>query len=259
MNDPTVCGRIAGEVLANYSTRFKRVVFTGDPDFHAAAIQGFASGGRASPSTETLRRGNSMLKGEEAHLYVGSCVVCEQGLGSSDFCDLAILLDTSHKSHEMQFLHSSCMSNARQKFPKHQRMLLPDITKNAKSFLAALDLNGNGFVEKAELKCICALLWDGELPRDREAFEKDFETRFAMWDADSSENLNMKQITSIKAVAPTPGNTAAAPSKGTGKGAGKGIALDSVPIPCIEWVQEQAKRKKQAASKPSAAAHATGR
>merc|ERR1712110_1306058 len=98
--------------------------------------------------------------------------------------DLAILLDTSHKLHKMQFLHSACTGNANKKFPDHKSMLLPDITMNAQSFLSALDLNGNGFVEKQELKCICALLWEGDVSKDSVAFEKDFEERFQIWDAD---------------------------------------------------------------------------
>lgn len=245
-NDPRDCGRVVGEVLAGYQSRFKSVVFTGDPAFYKAALDGFASGANAAPSGTSVRRGSCCLKSPEAHLYVGTCVICGNGLGGSDFSELALLLDKSHKSHEMQFMHNTpaCMDNARRKFPKHQRMLLPDITKNAKSFLAALDLNGNGFIEKSELKCICALLWDGDLPRDREAFEKDFEARFAMWDSDRSGSVDIGQITKV---APPSGATVG-PSLGTGS---KGIGLNSVPQTCIEWVQEQAKSKKKVAGKPA--------
>merc|ERR1719265_233322 len=52
-NDPKVVGRICGEALYNYSTRFKRAVFTGNEDFHAAALEGFkaASGTGVPPVT----------------------------------------------------------------------------------------------------------------------------------------------------------------------------------------------------------------
>merc|ERR1712216_822279 len=188
-----------------------------------------------APEARLSSSGSCPALPAEAHLYVGSCVVCNDGLGGSDFLALSVLLDKSHKSHQMKFLHSSCKPRVRDKpqFKNHQVMDLPDITKSAASVLKALDLNGNGFVEKSELKCICALLWDGDLQTDRAAFEKDFEDNFAAWDSDHSGNVNLKQIQS--------------PSKGASKGSGKAMSLDSVPKSCIDWVQEQAKKKKDVA------------
>merc|ERR1711865_232479 len=119
-----------------------------------------------------------------------------------------------------------------------QPMDLPDVAKNAASLLKALDLNGNGFVQKSELKCICALLWDGELPKDRDTFEKEFEERFTTWDADHSGNVDIKQIDSLQQVAPPSGG--AKDKTVTTSANKKGMDLHNVPKSCIEWIQELA-------------------
>jgi hypothetical protein len=109
-NDPRDCGRVVGEVLAGYQSRFKSVVFTGDPAFYKAALDGFASGANAAPSGTSVRRGSCCLKSPEAHLYVGTCVICGNGLGGSDFSELALLLDKSQKkSRDAVHAQYSCM------------------------------------------------------------------------------------------------------------------------------------------------------
>lgn len=241
-NDPSVCGRICGEVLFNYSSRFKRAVFTGKEEFYQAATAAMktATTSGMPPVTADLSMRSCLAPlNTQAHLYAGNCVVCKRGLERSDFASLALLLDTTRMSHQMEFLHDSCAAAARSQFPKHQVMKLPDIASNAKSFLRALDLNGNGFVEKQELKCVCALLWRGDVAKETAAFEKDFEDRFAVWDADASGNLNKDQIQSNFK---SPKNQAAAPQK-KGKGS---ISLEATPETCIQWIQAQAKA--QAAS-----------
>merc|ERR1711918_326037 len=110
-------------------------------------------------------------------------------------------------------------------------MALPDITRNANSFLKALDLNGNGFVEKQELKCIAALFWEEDLSKDGAAFESAFEARFNSWDADNSGNVDLAQITKV--------NTK-----------GRSFALDKVPKSCIEWFQEEANKRRASKQAP---------
>jgi len=133
----------------------------------------------------------------------------------------------------MQFLLADCKTEAAKKFPKLRIMSLPDITKNPQSFLQALDLNGNGFVEKEEIKCVCALLWDGDVAKEPEKFEKEFEAQFAIWDADKSGNVDLKQI---EGVAPVAG----ANNKGGFTRAGS-LTLGNQS--CIKYVQAQAKKK----------------
>jgi len=71
---------------------------------------------------------------------------------------------------------------------------LPDVTKNAQSFLQALDLNGNGFVEKQEVRCLCALLWDGDVAKDPIAFDNHFEACWMSWDISKSGNMDINEI-----------------------------------------------------------------
>jgi len=237
-NDPHICGKILGETLFNYASRFRRAVFTGKEAFYHAAMEALrttSDSGIEPMTADLVKRGSLLPMKAEAHLYVGKCVVCGQGLASSDFASLAILLDKAHKSHQMQFLHDTCVSKAGKKFPKHQPMLLPDITKNAKSFLMALDLNGNGFVEKQELRCICALLWEGDLSKDVGEFERDFEQRFKSWDADQSGSVDLDQLSGV---GPKPQVT------GEKRDSTTSICLQNMPQSCFEWVQEQAKKHK---------------
>jgi len=222
-NDPKVCGRIVGEVLSNYSTRFRRAVFTGRHDFYLAAMQA-ASGARTVAQVAT--RSTAVPVDSQAHLLVGKCPVCNKDLGSN-FSNIAILVDKTHKSHQAQFIRETCIPAARKKFPQKEAIMLPDITKNATSFLKALDLNGNGFVEKQELKVICALLWEGDLSKEAARFETEFEARFRSWDADNSGNVDMAQIS---------GSFASV-------GGQASMNIGSMPQSCIEYVQEQARKK----------------
>jgi uncharacterized protein (TIGR02452 family) len=253
-NDPHLCGRICGEVLFNYSSRFKRAVFTGKSAFFAEAQEALAkaSSGGIMPITADLdQRGSVMPVDSKAHLYIGKCCACGRGLDGVDFNDLAILLDKSLKSTQMQFLHASCATAARSMFPKHQIMMLPDITRNAKSFFRALDLNGNGFIEKDELRCVCALLWDGDVATEAEAFEEDFSKRFDKWDADQSGHLIAKEVTgaavpksgaSGKAVA----KESAAATRIPSRKPSRGLCVESLEDhSCLEWFQEQARRRSQ--------------
>jgi len=231
-NDPKACGRIGGEVLSDYNTRFRRAVFTGNQEFYLAASQAAkdasASRAIALPISEIAKRSTVVPVKAQAHLLVGKCPVCNKGLLGSDFHNLAILLDKTHKSHEAQFIHDKCIKAGRNKIPKKEPIMLPDITKNATSFLKALDLNGNGFVEKQELKCICALLWEGDLSKEAARFETDFDEKFQSWDADSSGNVDIAQISgTFKSADDPPG----------------AMNIGSMPQSCIEYVQEQARKK----------------
>jgi len=264
-NDPNVCGRICGEVLFNYSARFKRAVFTGSSQFFAAAQDAIvkASKGGIKPITADIdQRGSVMPVDAKSHQYIGKCCVCNRGLADVDFSHLAILIDKSGKSTNMQFLHESCAQAARTKFPQHQIMNLPDITRNAQSFFKALDLNGNGFIEKDELRCVCALFWEGDLEKDAEAFETDFDSRFEAWDADQTGHVNVKEVVapqpnskvaSKSGAAPTAAMTAQAPKvdkdsevlvRAVARRKSNGLCVEAMhEQSCIVWFQEQAKKR----------------
>jgi hypothetical protein len=194
-NDPKVVGRICGEVLATYRSYFRRAVFTGAKDFYSAAADALKNASTSILSLpDAAKRGSVASVDAQAHLSVGNCVHCKKTIEKTDFHELALLIDTSKKSHKMQFLHNGCKVPAQKAFPKHRVMPLPDVTKNAQSFLQALDLNGNGLVEKQEVRCVCALLWDGDVAKDPAAFDKDFEARWMSWDVSKSGNMDIHEI-----------------------------------------------------------------
>lgn len=234
-NDPSVCGRICGEALFNYCSRFRRTVFTGNKSFFEAAQAAIskASAGGVMPITADLdQRGSMMPVDSQAHLYIGRCSVCGRGLAGIDFNSLAVLLDSGQKSTQMQFLHDNCLHGAKAKFPKQTVMRLPDITRNAKSFFKALDLNGNGYIEKAELRCVCALLWEGDLVADPSAFERDFDKRFDAWDIDQTGHVDRREVEA--AVTPQPSPNGGALAKGAAKGDDKkDAARPATPQPQI--------------------------
>jgi len=263
-NDPSVCGRICGEVLFNYSSRFKRAVFTGSSQFFAAAQGAIvkASTGGIKPITADIdQRGSVIPVDAESHQHIGKCCVCNRGLADIGFSRLAVLIDRSGKSTNMELLHDNCAQGARTKFPHHQIMTLPDITRNAQSFFKALDLNGNGFIEKDELRCVCAMLWEGDLERDREAFERDFGTRFEAWDAGQTGHGNVKEVLTPQPQPQAPKvcaasqatATAPAPEDGANPEAEArplmtresfGLCVDTMhEQSCTVWFQEQAKKR----------------
>jgi uncharacterized protein (TIGR02452 family) len=241
-NDPKIVGRICGEVLLTYKSYFKRAVFTGGKDFYSAASQALnnPSTGFVAPIVDVAKRGSSVLVDAHAHLSIGSCVQCGKTLEKADFKELALLIDMTKKSHKMQFLHCGCRVHAEKTFPQHRVMNLPDITKNAQSFLQALDLNGNGFVEKHEVRCLCALLWDGDVAKDTAAFEKDFEARWMTWDIDRSGNMDVGQIAGEPSKCRDPAAPAGAIS---GEACNESLDLASMSRCCISYLQTQAKKQ----------------
>jgi hypothetical protein len=244
-NDPKIVGRICGEVLFNYNTRFRRAVFTGNQEFFDAASEGFkaASGSGAPPITaDQCMRSCLTPLNADAHKYAGSCVICKRSLTGNAFGNIGIILDPSKNTHQMQFLHAECGLEVPKQYKDHRFMSLPDITVNAEKFLNALDLNGNGFVEKQEIKCVCALLWDGDVAKNPEQFEKEFEAHFAQWDADKSGNVDKAQLTGV---APAAGGQAAA--KDPKSGLQRSGSMKTSNQTCIEYVQAQAKKKKMMA------------
>mmetsp|Transcript_10387 Transcript_10387/g.18643 ORF Transcript_10387/g.18643 Transcript_10387/m.18643 type:complete len:674 (+) Transcript_10387:70-2091(+) len=220
-NDPTLCGRLLGQALHHYRTRFKRAVFTGNEKFFTAASQSLREAGTFKMSTSLTKR---VSDGEETQTtdavkQVKECIVCKRSLAGADFTSLALLVDTQHHSRKLQFLHPTCIKAVtRRKFPKKMAMSLPDITVSAKEFLRALDLDGNGCISKEEVKCICALLHDGDLTKDYDAFDSDFNTRWAAWDSDRSGDVSLAQITAEVTLG------------------------DNMPQSLIQFVQEQARR-----------------
>lgn len=242
MNDPAVCGRIVGEVLYNYMSRFKRTVFTGKQEFYSAAmaaLQKVCESGAMPITADQLKRGSPLPIDAHIHAKIGCCVACKRGLANADFHNLAVLMDKAHKSHQMEFLHESCVDLAHDMFPKRTTMMLPDVTRNAKSFLMALDLNGNGSIDKQELMCICALFWDGNLNEDLLRFEKDFEDRFQAWDLNKNGTVDMEEITA--------GSALLLGAQGAPR-ARPGDTINRANMSCIEWIQEQARQARDGPS-----------
>eukprot|EP00403_Amphidinium_massartii_P021488 CAMPEP_0178389928 /NCGR_PEP_ID=MMETSP0689_2-20121128/10381_1 /TAXON_ID=160604 /ORGANISM="Amphidinium massartii, Strain CS-259" /LENGTH=666 /DNA_ID=CAMNT_0020010417 /DNA_START=64 /DNA_END=2061 /DNA_ORIENTATION=+ len=195
-NDPAVCGKILGQALHKYRTRFKRAVFTGNDKFFTAASDSLKEAGAKEVvlSSKMTTRFSETL-GKDALRQVRSCTVCKKSLAGADFKNLAILIDGTHNSRTLQFLHATCTKKVtRSKFPKHYAMTLPDITITSQGFLKALDLDGNGCISRDEVACICALLWDGDLEKDYDTFEADFAKRWSAWDSDRSGDVSLEQI-----------------------------------------------------------------
>merc|ERR1740138_901294 len=98
-NDPTVCGRICGEVLGagEYKTRFKKIIFTGHENFYSCAMQGYASAGPSSPPAQGnfVRQGSSPDLNDQYYVTASRCVICDKDLAGVDFSSLAVLVDKS--------------------------------------------------------------------------------------------------------------------------------------------------------------------
>jgi len=120
-----------------------------------------------------------------------------------------MLLSPSGRSDKIQFLHANCIPNVHKKFPDHISMTLPEATKDAESFLRCLDIDGNGVLEKSEVRAALAVMWDGDLP----AFDKEFEAKWKLWDTDTSGGLSAAEI------------------------AGDAKSLGAIPESLLDWVR----------------------
>merc|ERR1711963_95767 len=153
MNDPKIVGRIAGEVLGEYGSYFKVVAFTGKRDFHDAATAALTGRmpGAAKPR---------LMDATEFAPRVGlhQCIVCEKKLDNT----LCVLLGPSGQRALPSFLHLECSELLCEQWPDHTAMRLPDAARDTDSFFNALDVDGNGILEKEELRVILAALWTGE-------------------------------------------------------------------------------------------------
>lgn len=183
-NDPLVVGRLCGEAIKPYMGYFKKVLFTGKPEFYDAAARAlsFTPLMRGSASKEPLLQPSA------------GCCVCGQPLGgrstSSDELALLLSLKTGRREGGLQFLHVSCEADLEKKFPGCQAMTLPQATADATSFLKALDVDGNQMLSKEEVRCAVAALWVG----DTRDMDREFEEKWKGWDLNGDGVLKMDEV-----------------------------------------------------------------
>jgi uncharacterized protein (TIGR02452 family) len=187
-NDPVVVGRLCGEALKPYLGYFQKVLFTGKPDFYQSAAQALnfqavARHPNYKPSNESLPANPN-----------SGCCVCGQPLGGrgtgAEELSLLLNLKTGKREGGLQFLHRACEADLDKKFPDCQAMTLPQATSDAKSFLLALDVDGNGVLDKEEVRCAVAALWVGA-KRD---MDREFEEKWKQWDVDGDGQLCLDEV-----------------------------------------------------------------
>jgi len=211
-NDPTIVGRIAGQVLRGYSGYFRHVLFTGKQAFFEAAASGL-TGFTCTCPPSLPHAGNF-----RPH---NACIVCGEPLNA----DLAVLLGpTGQRAEGLQFLHADCSELLAGKFPDHTAMHLPTAAANAESFLRALDVNCNGILEKEEVRCAMAALWVGDLG----SFNAEFESRWQTWDANRSGDLGVGDLA---------GNSSPILTAKRAHSKTFHVDLDQLPMSLLEWVR----------------------
>eukprot|EP00746_Dinoflagellata_sp_MGD_P130650 gnl/MRDRNA2_/MRDRNA2_64556_c1_seq1.p1 gnl/MRDRNA2_/MRDRNA2_64556_c1~~gnl/MRDRNA2_/MRDRNA2_64556_c1_seq1.p1 ORF type:complete len:625 (+),score=120.61 gnl/MRDRNA2_/MRDRNA2_64556_c1_seq1:37-1911(+) len=208
-NDAVTVGRIAGDALKKYSGYFRLVHFTGRHSFFEAATTALRSAAIPRPVGKELKS----LK-PNTH-----CIVCGKHLG----IDLAVLLAPTGQRASMQFLHLGCSELLKEKWPGYTAMALPRPTDDTESFLCALDVDGNGILEKEEARCAMAAIWPGDLA----SFEQWFEDCWQGWLAEEISE---------------PSNFSPSPSKNTGaviEQRRKTLNLSQLPPSLVDFARLQ--------------------
>jgi len=188
-NDPELLGTLAGEVLRDYKGYFKKVVFTGKPQFCNAA---------AAALEQKLARHTA--PSDDVPLC-SECIVCAKPFLAAR--KLAVLLESTGRRASvvgaatkpgLRFLHAECADNLARTRKGCTTMALPDLGTDPTSFLRALDVDGNGALSKAEVRCAAAALWSDSSLWGNTEMDSEFNRRFAKWDTDGSGELILSEL-----------------------------------------------------------------
>lgn len=218
-NEAAVVGAIAGRALRDFIGYFKCIAFTGNQQFHNAAMRTIAEltiGRRPQPQTPEL-------------LPSTRCVVCGQLLGK----DLAVLIGPSGERAMDKFLHEYCTELLEKNYQGFTAMSLPAAAETPEDFLRAL-ADGNGWISKVELRCVIAALMGG----DPDVAQ--FDARWKEWDYDGSGYLDLSELQRMAASPETTGGQAQRRNGG-------------LPPSLLEWVRAQALREPAAQANPAMA------
>lgn len=183
-NDPDLVGRLAGQAISEYSSYFKRVLFTGKTEFFDAAAKVLMVS-----LMRTKEAAIAALKVADRRV----CPICGKNLGAQ-FSELSLLLTPTGKRAEgLQFLHASCCDRISERWPDYTAMTLPAATSDPDSFLRALDVDGNGVLCRDEVFCAVSALWAG----DPEKLKPEFDAKWALWDSNKSGDLDVHEIAEL--------------------------------------------------------------
>lgn len=186
-NDPKLLGTLAGQVLKDYHGYFLKVVFTGKPEFCDAAATALDCqlARHTAPSVDVP--------------LCTECIVCGHPFLAA--ASLAVLLCSTGgrasvrgaSQPGLRFLHTACADSLSPTHKDCSTMTLPEVATDPESFLRALDVDGNGALSKAEVRCAAAALWSdsslwGHL------LDNEFDRRFEAWDKDGSGELNLSEL-----------------------------------------------------------------
>lgn len=187
-NDPNILGKLAGQVLKEYSGYFKKVVFTGKQEFCDSAASSLA--------VKLLRHS---APSSDVPLCT-ECIVCGKPFQAES--NLAVVLSSHGRRASLsgdssqsglKFVHTACVDALSQTHPNCTTMALPEVAADPEHFLRALDVDGNGALSNAEMKCAAAA-FSGNSAAWTEQRGQEFDTVFKKWDKDGSGELNLAEI-----------------------------------------------------------------
>lgn len=187
-NDPKIVGMLAGQVLKEYSGYFKKVVFTGKTEFCDAAASALAVKllRHSAPSSDVPLCTECIVCGKPFEAVTHLAVVL-----SSHGRRASLTGDSSQSG--LKFLHIACTDALSRSHPDCTTMALPEVATDPEHFLRALDVDGNGALSNAEMRCAAAALSSNSAGwTDRSV--KEFDTIFKKWDKDGSGELNLGEL-----------------------------------------------------------------
>jgi len=108
-------------------------------------------------------------------------------------------------------------------------MGLPDAARDANTFFHAVDVDGNGYLEKEEVRCVLAVLWAGTAER----FDVEFQRLWREWDQESNGAVD------LDAFRDTQGDHREPRLLRSVTWRGNDLDLERIPTALLAWVQLQ--------------------
>lgn len=181
-NDPKLVGMLAGQVLKDYSGYFKKVIFTGKPEFcdAAAVALGCKLDRHSAPASDV-----PLCK---------ECMICKKPFDGQT--NLAIVLSSKGRRDDLKFLHIACTEALAKSHPDCTTMALPEVATDPEHFLRALDVDGNGALSKNEIRCAAAALSSNSAAWDSKQMDVEFDKFFKKWDKNGSDELELSELSS---------------------------------------------------------------